>query len=69
MESLIFVMQGNGVECCHKNNNNNKTKVTIRTRIPAKWENNDNNFRKQIWDRINKRIIKGKISEDKDGKE
>ena len=29
------------------------TKVTIRTRIPAKWENNENNFRKLIWDRIN----------------
>ena len=44
------------------------TKLIIRTRIPAKWEN-DESFRKQIWSQINKRISKGKISEDKYGKE
>ena len=44
------------------------TKVIIRTRIPAKWEN-EVLFRKQIWERINKRIIKGKISEEKDGRD
>ena len=44
------------------------TKVILRTRIPTKWEN-DAIFRKQIWERINKRIIKGKISEEKDGKD
>ena len=42
------------------------TKVILRTRIPAKREK-DTIFRKQIWKRINKRIIKGKISEEKDG--
>ena len=44
------------------------TKLVLRTRVPAKWEN-DENFRKQIWSRINQRLHKGKISEDKDGKE
>ena len=44
------------------------TKLIIRTRIPAKWENNKT-FRKQIWSQINKRITKGKLSDDKDGKE
>ena len=44
------------------------TKVILRTRIPAKWEN-DAIFRKQILERINKRIIKGKISEEKNGKD
>ena len=42
------------------------TKLIFRTRIPAKWET-DESFRKDIWDKINKRISKGKISEDKDG--
>ena len=40
----------------------------VRTRIPAKREN-DKVFRKHIWERINKRVIKGKISEEKDGKD
>ena len=40
-------------------------KINLRSRLPLKW--NDETFRKQIWDRINKRIVKGKISEDKDG--
>ena len=40
-------------------------KIKLRSRIPLEW--NNENFRKQIWDRINKRIAKGKISEDKDG--
>ena len=44
------------------------TKIVLRTRIPEKWQTNES-FRKQIWDRINKRIPKGKISEDKDGKD
>ena len=43
-------------------------KPIIRTRIPAEWEN-DESFRKQIWSQINKRIAKGKASEDMDGKE
>ena len=38
------------------------------TRIPSKWET-DESFRKVIWERINKRISKGKISDDKDGKD
>ena len=38
------------------------------TRIPAKWET-DESFRKVIWERINKRISRGKISDDKDGKD
>ena len=42
------------------------TKIIFRTRIPAKWES-DESFRKDIWAKINKRISKGKISEDKDG--
>ena len=42
-------------------------KIVLRSRIPTQWQTNEN-FRKQIWDRINKRIVKGKISEDKDGK-
>ena len=37
-----------------------------RTRIPAQW-NDSVNFRKQIWNRINQRIAKGKITEDKEG--
>ena len=37
------------------------TKIVIRTRIPAAWESMD--FRKNIWQRINNRISKGKISE------
>ena len=36
--------------------------------IVATNDANRESFRKQIWDRINKRIVKGKISEDKDGK-
>ena len=40
-------------------------KIKLRSRIPLEW--NNENFRKQIWDRINKRIAKGKISEDEDG--
>ena len=44
------------------------TKIVLRTRIPEKWQTNES-FRKQIWNRINKRIPKGKISEDKDGKD
>ena len=40
-------------------------KINSRSRIPLEW--NNETFRKQIWDRINKRIAKGKISEDKDG--
>ena len=34
-----------------------QTKLIIRTRIPAKWENEES-FRKRIWSEINKRIIK-----------
>ena len=41
-------------------------KITLRTRIPAQW-NDSVNFRKQIWNRINQRIAKGKITEDKEG--
>ena len=44
------------------------TKIVLRTRIPAKWESCEN-FRKEIWEIINKRIPKGKISEDKEGKD
>ena len=44
------------------------TKIVLRTRIPAKWQESES-FRKQIWEKINKRITKGKISEDKDGKD
>ena len=44
------------------------TKIILRTRIPAKWESCEN-FLKEIWERINKRIPKGKISEDKEGKD
>ena len=44
------------------------TKIILRTRIPAQWQENEN-FRKQVWEKINKRIPKGKISEDKDGKD
>ena len=40
-------------------------KIVFRTRLPTEWKSET--FRKQIWDRINKRIAKGKISEDKDG--
>ena len=40
----------------------------IVTRIPAKWQESES-FRKQICEKINKRITKGKISEDKDGKD
>ena len=40
-------------------------KISLRTRLPTEW--NSETFRKQIWERINKRIAKGKISEDKDG--
>ena len=40
-------------------------KINLRSRLPLEW--NKETFRKQIWDRINKRIVKGKISEDKDG--
>ena len=42
------------------------TKIFFRTRVPSKWES-DESFRKDIWAKINKRISKGKISEDKDG--
>ena len=42
-------------------------KIVLRSRIPSQWQNNET-FRKQIWERINKRISKGKISEDKDCK-
>ena len=41
-------------------------KIKFRTRIPTQWENE--NFRNTIWERINKRIIKGKITEDKNEK-
>ena len=44
------------------------TKIILRTRFPAQWQDNEN-FRKQVWEKINKRIPKGKISEDKDGKD
>jgi vacuolar-type H+-ATPase subunit I/STV1 len=44
------------------------TKLILRTRIPAQWLESES-FRKEIWERINKRIPKGKISEDKDGKD
>ena len=43
------------------------TKIVLRTRIPAKWQESES-FLKQIWEKINNRITKGKISEDKDGK-
>ena len=38
------------------------TKIVIRTRIPAACESID--FRKKVWQRINNRISKGKISEE-----
>ena len=38
-----------------------KTKIVIRSRIPAAWESES--FRKDIWQRINSRIPKGKICE------
>ena len=44
------------------------TKIVLRTRIPTKWQTSEI-FRKQIWEKINKRIRTGKISEDKDGKD
>ena len=44
------------------------TKIVLRTRIPAKWLENET-FRKQVWEKINKRITKGKISEDENGKD
>ena len=44
------------------------TKIVLRTRIPEKWQSSEI-FRKQIWEKVNKRIIKGTISEDKDGKD
>ena len=44
------------------------TKIILRTRIPAQWLESES-FRKEIWERINKRIPKGKISENKDGKD
>ena len=44
------------------------TKIILRTRIPAQWLESES-FRKEIWKRINRRIPKGKISEDKDGKD
>ena len=44
------------------------TKIVLRTRIPTKWQTNEI-FRRQIWEKINKRIRTGKISEDKDGKD
>ena len=40
------------------------TKIVLRTRIPTKWQTNEI-FRKQIWEKINKRIHTGKISENK----
>ena len=42
-------------------------KIVLRSRIPVQWLS-DENFRKQIWERINKRIAKGKISEEKEDK-
>ena len=41
-------------------------KIKFRTRIPTRWQSE--NFRNQIWERINKQIPKGKITEDKDEK-
>jgi len=34
-------------------------KIVLRSRIPVQWETCET-FRKQIWERINKRIVKGK---------
>ena len=44
------------------------TKIILRTRIPTQWLESES-FRKEIWERINKRIPKGQISENKDGKD
>ena len=44
------------------------TKIILRTRIPAQWQSSES-FRKEIWKKINKRIPKGQISENKDGKD
>ena len=41
-------------------------KIVLRTRSPTQW--NSVTFRKQIWNRINQRIAKGKISEDNEDK-
>ena len=42
-------------------------KIGKNCRISVQWEMCET-FRKQIWERINKRIVKGKISEEKEDK-
>ena len=39
-------------------------KIVFRTMLPTQW--NSETFREQIWDRMNKQIAKGKISEEKE---
>ena len=43
-------------------------KIVLRTRIPAQWQESKS-FGKQISEKINKRITKGQMSENKDGKD
>ena len=35
-------------------------KITLRTRIPAQW-NDSINFRKKFWNRINHELLRGKL--------
>ena len=36
------------------------TKIVLRPRIPAQWQESEN-FWKQVWEKVNKRVPKGKF--------